>query len=226
MTARLVDVALPLPLFRAFTYVVPDSTRHPVEPGARVVVPFRNRTAIGIVVERAAGVLGDGVVPKAILDVPDPVPALKADLLAVCRWMADYYVSPVGLLLRAALPAAMGARQARRAVRQDAARAAPHAGTRHPAAARRAVQARATAARAVRTARVAGRAVASAASHRAAGLHRGRGEGAGEARRRRGGQRTGGPRPVPLAAGERAQGGDAQRRATRGNCRAQGRRAG
>ncbi|MHB1311563.1 MAG: primosomal protein N' family DNA-binding protein, partial [Gemmatimonadaceae bacterium] len=44
MTPRLVDVALPLPLFRSFTYAVPDSARHPVEPGARVVVPFRNRT--------------------------------------------------------------------------------------------------------------------------------------------------------------------------------------
>ena len=108
MTARLVDVALPLPLFRAFTYAVPDSMRHPVEPGARVVVPFRNRTAIGIVLGESSGVLAEGIAPKDILDVPDARVAFRPDLLAVCRWMADYYVSPVGLLLRAALPAAMG----------------------------------------------------------------------------------------------------------------------
>ena len=38
-------------------------------------------------------------------DAPDALPAFRPDLLAVCRWMADYYVSPVGLVLRAALPA-------------------------------------------------------------------------------------------------------------------------
>lgn len=108
MTARLVDVALPLPLFRAFTYAVPDGLRHVVEPGARVVVPFRNRTAIGIVLGASTAVLAEGVVAKEIIDVPDERTAFRPDLLAVGRWMADYYVSPVGMVLRAALPAALG----------------------------------------------------------------------------------------------------------------------
>ncbi|HEY3286401.1 MAG TPA: primosomal protein N' [Gemmatimonadaceae bacterium] len=113
MTARLVDVALPLPLFRAFTYAVPDGLRHPVTPGTRVLVPFRNRTAIGIVLAESDGASLGGAEPKPILDAPDASPAFCPDLLAVGRWMADYYVSPVGLVLRAALPAAMG--RARRA---------------------------------------------------------------------------------------------------------------
>ena len=113
MTVRLVDVALPLPLFRAFTYAVPDGLRHAVSAGARVVVPFRNRTAVGIVLGESSGeALGDAEA-KPILDAPDELPAFRPDLLAVGRWMADYYVSPVGLVLRAALPAAMG--RARRA---------------------------------------------------------------------------------------------------------------
>ncbi len=113
MTARLVDVALPLPLFRSFTYAVPDAPRHPVEPGARVVVPFRNRTAIGIVLGESTGEALGGAEAKTIIDVPDARTAFRPDLLAVGRWMADYYVSPVGLVLRAALPAALG--RARRA---------------------------------------------------------------------------------------------------------------
>ncbi len=113
MTARLVDVALPLPLFRAFTYAVPDGLRHAVSAGARVVVPFRNRTAMGIVLGESAGDSLGGAEAKPIIDAPDEQPAFRADLLAVGRWMADYYVSPVGLVLRAALPAAMG--RARRA---------------------------------------------------------------------------------------------------------------
>ena len=38
-TPRLVEVALPLPLLRTFTYAVPDATRHPLVAGSRVVVP-------------------------------------------------------------------------------------------------------------------------------------------------------------------------------------------
>ena len=108
MTARLVDVALPLPLFRAFTYAVPDGLRHAVAPGARVVVPFRNRTAMGIVLGESTGEALGGAAAKAVIDAPDAIPAFRPDLLAVGRWMADYYLSPVGLVLRAALPAAMG----------------------------------------------------------------------------------------------------------------------
>ncbi len=106
---RLVNVALPLPLFRTFRYVVPDGLRNAVVAGSRVLVPFRNERHIGVVVsehhEEAEG--------RAILDAPDEQPAFRADLLAVCTWMAEYYVSPLGMVLRAALPAAMG--RARRA---------------------------------------------------------------------------------------------------------------
>ena len=105
---RLVEVALPLPLLRTFTYAVPEATRHPLVAGSRVVVPVRNRRAIGFCVGESDGhELGD-TVPKAILDVPDAEPSLGVDLLAVCRWMADYHVVPLGLVCRAVLPAALG----------------------------------------------------------------------------------------------------------------------
>ncbi len=108
MSARLVDVALPLPLFRAFTYAVPDGLRHAVRAGSRVVVPFRNRAAIGIVLGESTGDALGGAEAKPIIDAPDAQPAFRADLLAVGKWMAEYYVSPLGMVLRAALPAAMG----------------------------------------------------------------------------------------------------------------------
>lgn len=108
LPARLVEVALPLPLFRTFTYAVPEGFRHAVGPGTRVVVPFRQRTVIGVVVAESDGSALGGAEAKAIVKAPDAEPAFRPDLLAVGRWMADYYVSPVGLVLRAALPAAMG----------------------------------------------------------------------------------------------------------------------
>ncbi|MFO0231110.1 hypothetical protein, partial [Gemmatimonas sp.] len=44
---RCVDVALDVPLFRTFAYRVPAEMAWPIAAGTRVLVPFRNRTAIG-----------------------------------------------------------------------------------------------------------------------------------------------------------------------------------
>src|SRR5919197_4005587 len=101
----LVDVALPLPLFRTFTYAVEDD-REGVAAGTRVVVPFRNRKEIGIVVGPAAAP-DEGVTPKPVLDVPDDAPVVDASMLALCRWIAEYYVVPLGVALRCAIPGAL-----------------------------------------------------------------------------------------------------------------------
>ena len=47
---RFVEVALPLPLFQTFTYVVEGEPANPLVPGTRVVVPFRSRRVVGICV--------------------------------------------------------------------------------------------------------------------------------------------------------------------------------
>jgi primosomal protein N' (replication factor Y) len=99
-----VQVALPLPIHTTFTYVVPATLAAP-PPGTRVLVPFRREERIGWVVDG-----GDGSAPaglRPLLDVLDERPTVPEDLLRLCRWMADYYVSPLGLALRAALPAVL-----------------------------------------------------------------------------------------------------------------------
>ena len=108
MSARLVDVALPLPLLRTFTYAVPDGARHPVVAGSRVVAPVRGKRVIGICVGESDGSALGGKAAKPLLEIPDARPALGADLLAVCQWIADYYVAPIGLVCRTMLPAALG----------------------------------------------------------------------------------------------------------------------
>ncbi|HEX5437374.1 MAG TPA: primosomal protein N' [Gemmatimonadaceae bacterium] len=100
---RCIEVALPLPLFHTFTYAVGDASANGIAPGTRVVVPVRNRRAIGICLGPSDG---DGHhEPRAVLDVPDAEPALSEPLLALCRWIAQYYVVPLGLVVRCALPA-------------------------------------------------------------------------------------------------------------------------
>ncbi|MFL5606967.1 MAG: primosomal protein N' [Gemmatimonadaceae bacterium] len=101
----LIDVALPVPLFRTFTYRVPDGLTGSVVPGSRVVVPFRNKKEIGIVV--GAGAASQAVKVKDILAAPDDAPAMDEPMLALCRWIAEYYITPLGVALRTALPAAL-----------------------------------------------------------------------------------------------------------------------
>jgi primosomal protein N' (replication factor Y) len=108
VSTRLIEVALPLPLLRTFTYAVPERTRHPVETGSRVVVNVRGKRVIGICVGESDGVSLGGKEAKPLLDVPEAMPALGADLVQVCTWIAEYYVAPIGLVMRAVLPAALG----------------------------------------------------------------------------------------------------------------------
>ena len=103
---RLVDVALPVPLFRTFSYAVDRDFPNPLVVGSRVVVPWRNRADVGIVVATDVAAV-EGVKYKAVTAVPDPEPAVSPSLLATCQWLADHYVAPLGIALRSALPAAL-----------------------------------------------------------------------------------------------------------------------
>ena len=101
----LVSVAVPLPFFKPLTYSVPDDLARRVAVGSRVVVPVRGRREMGIVIGR--GETRDGVKPKPLVAAPDDRPAVDESLLELCRWIAEYYVAPLGVVLRTALPAAL-----------------------------------------------------------------------------------------------------------------------
>jgi primosomal protein N' (replication factor Y) len=120
-----VDVILPLPLDGVFTYSVPPELERQVAVGYRVLVPFgRNKTYVGIV----ASTHGDsplcekeaqrpdyrGTVPsvskiKPILQVLDTSSILLDSQLNLWRWISDYYLSPIGEVYKAALPAGLKA---------------------------------------------------------------------------------------------------------------------
>jgi primosomal protein N' (replication factor Y) len=94
------DVAVPVPLDMALTYRVPADAVPVV--GGRVLVPFRQQRMTGIVVD-----LHDrqpSVTTKNILSVLDPRPVLDQALLRLGRWIADYYLAPLGEVFRTMLP--------------------------------------------------------------------------------------------------------------------------
>src|SRR5580693_8296009 len=95
------EVALPVPLDRLFTYAVSEGQLP--RRGARVVVPFRNEKLIGVVT--AVNVAAPPEYELKYLEaVLDDEPLLSEQLLALAEWMAQYYLAPLGEVLRGMLP--------------------------------------------------------------------------------------------------------------------------
>src|SRR5712692_5361448 len=69
------EVALPVPLRSAFTYLVPDSLGDGLQPGSRVVVPFRRKAMVGVVLECTSR-KPDTENLREIIEVLDGQPAL------------------------------------------------------------------------------------------------------------------------------------------------------
>ncbi len=103
MTRKYVEVALPPPLARELTYGVPDELADEMQPGALVLVPVVQRLLTGIVLGPAdIGELSPGKI-RNIVQILD-TSLLSPEVVEVCRWMAGYYIAPLGSALMAALP--------------------------------------------------------------------------------------------------------------------------
>ncbi len=97
-----IDVSLPVPLDRPFTYRLPETLRHRVQPGCRVIVPFGPRKLTGVVLRAHND--PPTVATKDALRLLDPEPILEEKLLALGQWVASYYCAPLGEVLRAMAP--------------------------------------------------------------------------------------------------------------------------
>jgi len=95
------EVALPIPLDRTFTYLVSEGTD--LQRGARVIVPFRNEKLIGVAME-LHGRAPEDFEAKPVETVLDEEPLLSEHLLELAAWMAQYYLAPLGEVLRGMLP--------------------------------------------------------------------------------------------------------------------------
>jgi primosomal protein N' (replication factor Y) len=103
-----VEVVVPLPVPGRYHYAVPAPWADRARVGARVLVRFGPRKVTGVIV-RTGTPPPEGVAPVALSEILDAgVPALPAELVELCLWIADYYEAPPGEVMRAALPAGSG----------------------------------------------------------------------------------------------------------------------
>jgi primosomal protein N' len=97
------NVALPVPLRTTFTYAIPEALREAIQPGSRVLVPFRKKSMVGVVVEMAEHPPANAKL-REITKVMEFAPALTPKLIELAQWIANYYLAPIGEVFRAMLP--------------------------------------------------------------------------------------------------------------------------
>lgn len=103
MSSPYCNVALAVPLRTAFTYFVPEALRDTLRTGMRVLVPFRKRSMIGVVVEMADRAPANAKL-REITKIMEFAPALTPKLIELAQWISNYYLAPIGEVFRAMLP--------------------------------------------------------------------------------------------------------------------------
>ena len=98
---RYCDVAVPVPLDATFTYTIPDDLAEPCV-GGRAIVPFREKRLCAIVTE--VHDREPKFEAKPLQQVLDTAPALSTELMQLGRWIAHYYIAPIGEVFRTMLP--------------------------------------------------------------------------------------------------------------------------
>jgi primosomal protein N' (replication factor Y) len=102
---RIARIVVDLALDREFDYLVPDEWADALKIGSRVAVPFGRRETHGFIVDFVESSPHAGL--KSILKPVGANPLIEEGILRLARWVADYYMAPVELAVRTALPSAV-----------------------------------------------------------------------------------------------------------------------
>ena len=97
-----IEVAIALPVYNTYTYSVPETLHELVATGKRVLVPFGRRRVTGYILGSAKDVDQEGI--KTVLDILDESPLFPSSMTPFFRWTADYYLHPIGDVIKCALP--------------------------------------------------------------------------------------------------------------------------
>lgn len=104
---RYVDVILPLPLPKCFTYSLPDEYAEDVKIGCRVVVPFGRKRYYTAIVRNVHYCAPTDYEVKEVSALLDADPVLLPQQFSFWEWIADYYLCTQGDVYKAALPSGL-----------------------------------------------------------------------------------------------------------------------
>lgn len=102
---RYAECILPVPLAQTFTYALTEEQSARASIGMRAIVPFgKTHKYTGIIIGLSDNA-PEGVEIKNVVDLPDGAPIIRQQQYALWQWISDYYICPIGDVLKAALPA-------------------------------------------------------------------------------------------------------------------------
>ncbi|MEJ2101242.1 MAG: hypothetical protein P8X68_14880 [Desulfobacterales bacterium] len=98
-----IEVAVALPVYKTFTYSVPQALLPFIEAGKRILVPFGRRRVTGYILGTTDQDIDSSEI-KHILDVLDEQPLFPQSMIPFFRWVSDYYKHPIGDAIKNGLP--------------------------------------------------------------------------------------------------------------------------
>lgn len=101
------QIILPLNLKGTFTYRVPGELQEKIEPGMRVLVPFRGKKIYTGIVERLHNEKPETFIPKDLINILDEFPILPQQQLDFWNWLSDYYLCNIGEVYRFSFPGSL-----------------------------------------------------------------------------------------------------------------------
>ncbi len=106
---RHMAAAVDLPVFGSYTYQLSEALAPQAEAGKRVLVPFGHRKVTAYLLGPAPP--PENVPAKHVLDILDETPLFPREMLSFFQWTADYYLHPLGLVIKTALPAGLNLKE-------------------------------------------------------------------------------------------------------------------
>lgn len=102
---EIVEVAVGLPISKTFHYLIPETMRGSLQVGMRVLVPFKGRKVTGFcldLLDQPPRGIGEKLLE--VEDLLDEAPLIDPQMLRFYRWISDYYLYPLGEVIKTGLP--------------------------------------------------------------------------------------------------------------------------
>ncbi|MBW8049302.1 MAG: primosomal protein N' [Cytophagales bacterium] len=104
---KFVNVILPLPLPKPYTYKVPSELDSLVKIGSRVIVQFGKKRILTAVIVHIHENPPQEYEAKYLMELLDDEPSFNSHQFELFNWIAEYYMCTIGEVLNAALPSGL-----------------------------------------------------------------------------------------------------------------------